>query len=163
MQMIINFLACFSPLFIVVIFENAGAVNISARSMGEVNVQIIMESLGGGRPVMLFDDTEPTENEIVIGRTARETQCGVSFERGASSAEYELRFVDSRLYITGLGVIPEQNPDPTATTDFGDIGTIFADIFLDVVLEDIYCQLSALIVGVRRTVCNCCLEVSGVG
>ena len=31
-----------------VLFENAGAVNISARSMGEVNVQIIMESLGGG-------------------------------------------------------------------------------------------------------------------
>ena len=31
-----------------VIFENAGSVNISARSMGEVNVQIIMESLGGG-------------------------------------------------------------------------------------------------------------------
>lgn len=31
-----------------VLFENAGAVNISARSMGEVNVQIIMETLGGG-------------------------------------------------------------------------------------------------------------------
>lgn len=31
-----------------VLFENAGAVNISARSMGEVNVQIIMEALGGG-------------------------------------------------------------------------------------------------------------------
>ena len=31
-----------------VIFENAGAVNISARSFGEINVQIIMESLGGG-------------------------------------------------------------------------------------------------------------------
>lgn len=31
-----------------VMFENAGAVNISARSFGEINVQIIMESLGGG-------------------------------------------------------------------------------------------------------------------
>lgn len=31
-----------------VIFENAGAVNISARSLGEINVQVIMESLGGG-------------------------------------------------------------------------------------------------------------------
>ena len=31
-----------------VMFENSGAVNISARSLGEINVQIIMESLGGG-------------------------------------------------------------------------------------------------------------------
>ena len=31
-----------------VMFENAGAVNISARSFGDVNVQIIMEALGGG-------------------------------------------------------------------------------------------------------------------
>lgn len=31
-----------------VLFENSGAVNISARSLGEVNVQIIMEALGGG-------------------------------------------------------------------------------------------------------------------
>lgn len=31
-----------------VMFENAGAVNISARSLGEINVQVIMESLGGG-------------------------------------------------------------------------------------------------------------------
>lgn len=31
-----------------VMFENAGAVNISARSFGDINVQIIMESLGGG-------------------------------------------------------------------------------------------------------------------
>lgn len=31
-----------------VMFENAGAINISARSLGEINVQIIMESLGGG-------------------------------------------------------------------------------------------------------------------
>ena len=28
--------------------EKNGGVNISARSMGEVNVQVIMESLGGG-------------------------------------------------------------------------------------------------------------------
>lgn len=31
-----------------VMFENAGAINISARSFGDINVQIIMESLGGG-------------------------------------------------------------------------------------------------------------------
>lgn len=31
-----------------VLFENAGAINISARSFGEINVQVIMESLGGG-------------------------------------------------------------------------------------------------------------------
>ncbi len=31
-----------------VIFETAGTVNISARSLGKVNVQIIMEALGGG-------------------------------------------------------------------------------------------------------------------
>lgn len=31
-----------------VVFENAGAINISARSFGEINVQVIMESLGGG-------------------------------------------------------------------------------------------------------------------
>ncbi len=31
-----------------VLFENGGAINISARSLGEVNVQLIMESLGGG-------------------------------------------------------------------------------------------------------------------
>ncbi len=31
-----------------VLFENGGAVNISARSLGEVNVQLIMEALGGG-------------------------------------------------------------------------------------------------------------------
>lgn len=31
-----------------VLFENAGAVNISARSLGEINVQLIMEALGGG-------------------------------------------------------------------------------------------------------------------
>lgn len=95
-----------------------------------------IKKLGGGRPVMIFDDTEPTENEIVIGRTAREAQCGVSFERGIISAEYELRFVDSRLYITGLGVLPEQNPDSVSTTDFGDIGTIFAVYyFMDKILK----------------------------
>lgn len=31
-----------------VLFENGGATNISARSLGEVNVQLIMEALGGG-------------------------------------------------------------------------------------------------------------------
>ena len=31
-----------------VLFENNGTTNISARSLGEINVQIIMESLGGG-------------------------------------------------------------------------------------------------------------------
>lgn len=31
-----------------VLFENNGTINISARSLGEINVQIIMESLGGG-------------------------------------------------------------------------------------------------------------------
>lgn len=31
-----------------VMFENAGAVNISARSFGDVNVQLVMEFLGGG-------------------------------------------------------------------------------------------------------------------
>lgn len=31
-----------------VIFESGGGVSISARSLGEINVQIIMESLGGG-------------------------------------------------------------------------------------------------------------------
>ncbi|MBQ2694138.1 MAG: DHH family phosphoesterase [Clostridia bacterium] len=31
-----------------VMFENGGAINISARSLGEVNVQLIMEALGGG-------------------------------------------------------------------------------------------------------------------
>ncbi|MBR4858600.1 MAG: DHH family phosphoesterase [Clostridia bacterium] len=31
-----------------VIFENGDCVNISARSLGEINVQVIMEALGGG-------------------------------------------------------------------------------------------------------------------
>lgn len=31
-----------------VIFENGGCINISARSLGEINVQVIMEALGGG-------------------------------------------------------------------------------------------------------------------
>ncbi len=31
-----------------VIYENGGGINISARSYGEVNVQLIMEALGGG-------------------------------------------------------------------------------------------------------------------
>ena len=31
-----------------VIYNNAGNINISARSYGEVNVQLVMESLGGG-------------------------------------------------------------------------------------------------------------------
>lgn len=31
-----------------VMFENDGAINISARSLGDVNVQLIMEALGGG-------------------------------------------------------------------------------------------------------------------
>ena len=31
-----------------VLFEAGGCVNISARSFGKVNVQIIMEALGGG-------------------------------------------------------------------------------------------------------------------
>ena len=30
------------------LFETDGTANISARSMGKVNVQLIMESLGGG-------------------------------------------------------------------------------------------------------------------
>ncbi len=31
-----------------VLYESGGAVNISARSLGEINVQLIMEALGGG-------------------------------------------------------------------------------------------------------------------
>ena len=31
-----------------VVFEDAVGVNISARSLGDVNVQVIMEKLGGG-------------------------------------------------------------------------------------------------------------------
>ena len=31
-----------------VLYENNGTINISARSLGTYNVQIIMESIGGG-------------------------------------------------------------------------------------------------------------------
>ncbi len=31
-----------------VLFETEGTANISARSMGKINVQLIMETLGGG-------------------------------------------------------------------------------------------------------------------
>ncbi len=31
-----------------VLFESDGKINISARSLGDINVQLIMESLGGG-------------------------------------------------------------------------------------------------------------------
>ena len=91
-----------------------------------------VRQLGGNRPQMIYDDTLPTENEIVIGRTAREAQCGVEFARTENANEFELRFVDSRLYVTGLGICPDepQSFDPNASTNFGDLGTIFAIYYL---------------------------------
>ena len=36
-----------------ILFTSGTGVNLSARSMGEINVQIIMEALGGGGPLTM--------------------------------------------------------------------------------------------------------------
>ena len=48
-----------------VIYNNNGVVNISARSFGKINVQLIMEALGGGGHQSMaacqLPDTSPEE------------------------------------------------------------------------------------------------------
>ena len=88
-----------------------------------------IKKLSGKRPELAFDDTAPEKNEIIIGRTAREAQLGVAFERvGDCQTEFEMRYTDGRLFLTGLGVLPTPAADfdPSAATNNGDHGTIFA-------------------------------------
>ncbi|MBQ4135603.1 MAG: MBL fold metallo-hydrolase [Clostridia bacterium] len=91
-----------------------------------------IKKVGGRRPTLIYDDTEPTAYEIVIGRTEREVQLGAEFTRAVERAkEFEVRCVSSRLFVTGLGLIPEPaefNPD--ASMNYGDIGTVFAVYYL---------------------------------
>lgn len=88
-----------------------------------------IKQLSSHRPELIFDDTPPSEREIVIGRTAREEQCAVSFLRGEARAnEFEVRYLDERLYLTGLGTLPEKNestPQSSLSRD-GAMGTIYA-------------------------------------
>ena len=83
--------------------------------------------IGGFRMDIVTDDSEPSKYEVVIGRTSREeTQC-VAFERADHRLkEFEIRYVDERLYITGLGTKPSVTEyDPSARMNNGDNGTMY--------------------------------------
>ena len=53
-----------------VLFEENGKINISARSLGKMNVQVIMERLGGGGHfTMAATQMENTTMEEALART----------------------------------------------------------------------------------------------
>ena len=49
-----------------VIFKTGGTVNVSARSLGSINVQIIMEKLGGGGHQTMAAAQFKDENEDAV-------------------------------------------------------------------------------------------------
>ena len=124
-------------------------------------IRIVM---GAVLPVV-SDEEPPVPYELVVGRTAREQSENVRFSRSPDRLwEYELRFVDGRLFLTGLGEAPtEQEPfNSYRLIQDGAYGTVYAAYrFAETVLHDAF--LFATYDGFRSLVhaeidasCNFC-------
>ena len=100
-----------------------------------------IKAVTGKRLPMVSDESEPSEHEIVIGKTSREQTFGVDFSRDRDGAKsFRIKYIDGRLYITHLGTskeMPEEEPpyDPAVAYDNGDYGLMYAAYyFIDFVL-----------------------------
>lgn len=83
----------------------------------------------GKTPPILYDIEPMRELEIVLGPTVRECADGLCFERAYERRyEYEMRSVGNKLYMTGLGAAPEEQPYTSAQKmwDDGQCGTLYA-------------------------------------
>ena len=101
-------------------------------------IRIVM---GAVLPVV-SDEEPPVPYELVVGRTAREQSENVRFSRSPDRLwEYELRFVNGRLFLTGLGEAPtEQEPfNSYRLIQDGAYGTVYAAYrFAETVLHDAF-------------------------
>ena len=79
---------------------------------------------------LVTDAASPTEREIAVGRTNREALCDLSLERSPKrNWEYRVQTVGERVFLTGLGLPPEEKaPYLSAYTplDDGAYGTAVA-------------------------------------
>jgi len=84
----------------------------------------------GAKLQIVTDCSDAEELEIVVGKTNREQTFAVNFERGREGVwEYEIRTVDGRVYFTGLGTAPDEEPpydNAYRLTDDGSVGTALA-------------------------------------
>ncbi|MBR2930426.1 MAG: MBL fold metallo-hydrolase [Clostridia bacterium] len=109
----------------IVISKNALFNERRAASFIRENVKLVC----GKKIPIVYDVEEPTPLEIVVGRTSREVLDGLSLERSESGIwEFLLKKLGDRLYLTGLGVEPEDPPYTSAYQPLNDgaVGTALA-------------------------------------
>lgn len=110
----------------IVISEHPQFNERRAASFIRENIKLVC----GKKLPLVTDGEAPTDLEIVVGKTNREETDSVSLSRSASGAwEYLIFKKGARLYVTGLGVPPNNEP-PYNTAyrkiDDGAIGTVMA-------------------------------------
>lgn len=110
----------------IVISENASTNEMRAASFIREHIKLVCS-----KKIALVRDSEaPVPLEIVVGKTNREELDGIEFSRSRDGVwEYVLFSKGTRLYVTGLGVAPEEEP-PYNTAyrklDDGCVGTVYA-------------------------------------
>ena len=113
-------------LYSIVIGKNASYNEISTAKFLANNI-----STATGYKINVYTDDVPAkQHEIVVGKTSREESEGVVFERTPEREyEYEIRFVGTKLFMSGLGIPGEKIVTPYQTyarLDDGAIGTSLA-------------------------------------
>ena len=110
----------------IVVGKNATYNELASAKFLAANISIAT----GYQPEIRFDDSPAEDCELVIGKTSREESEGVAFERAnGKEYEYELRFVGTKLFLTGYGIPLEKEARPFqayAMFNFGGIGTDLA-------------------------------------
>lgn len=110
----------------IVIPQQAQTNEFRAAAFVRENVKLVC-----GKKLEIVRDTEPaTELEIVVGKTNRETLDGLSFHRSRDGIwEYKMVKKGGRLYLTGLGIPPQEVLPYTSAyrkMDDGAVGTVMA-------------------------------------
>lgn len=110
----------------IVIPENPKTNEYRAASFIRENIKLVC----GKKIEIVKDVEEPAALEIVVGKTTREELDGVGFERTREGVwEYVTFKKGERLYVTGCGCPPEEEPKYNTAyrkLDDGCIGTVMA-------------------------------------
>lgn len=116
--------------YVIVISSDATESELRAAAFVRDNVRLVCGRL---LPIVR-DSRSPSDLEIVVGETSREKLDGLRFDRYREPGtggiwEYVVKSVGSRLYLTGLGLPPSEEPEYTSAyrhLDDGRVGTVMA-------------------------------------
>ena len=110
----------------IVTSENPSTNEQRAASFIRQNIKLVC----GKKVAMVKDSEEPAALEIVVGKTSREALDGITLERSRNGVwEYVIFKKGDRIYVTGLGCAPDEEPAYTSAyrkLDDGCIGTVMA-------------------------------------